>query len=100
MAKKIIASKLFLKRVVELNTYLENEWGLKVATDFHAALIKIIQHISDNPGMGSDSTQYKNVRKILVTKHNKLYYRVNSRGSITLLILFDTRQHPKQNKYK
>lgn len=99
MAYKIIVSKLFQKKVIALNSYLQEEWGLAVAIEFHETLIKIILTIADQPGIGSVSKKKKDVHKILVTKHNRLYYRVNYNKSITLLILFDTRQHPKRNRY-
>lgn len=99
MAYKIIASKLFQKKVFALNTYLQEEWGLAVATEFNETLIKIILNVADQPGIGSVSKKKTDVRKILITKHNRLYYRLNDNNSITLLILFDTRQHPKRNRY-
>ena len=99
MAYKIIVSKLFQRKVIALNNYLQTEWGLAVATDFHETLIKIILTIANQPGIGSVSNKRKDVRKILITKHNRLYYRVNNTKSITLLILFDTRQNPKRNRY-
>lgn len=99
MAYKIIVSKFFQKKVIALNIYLQEEWGLTVATEFHETLIKIILTIADQPGIGSVSKKKKNVRKILITKHNRLYYRVKDKKAITLLLLFDTRQHPKRNRY-
>jgi plasmid stabilization system protein ParE len=99
MAYKIIQSKIFLKRVIELNIYLEKNWGLDVAKRFHAKLVKTILILSGNPGIGSLSKKKKGVHKILVTKHNRLYYKIND-NSITLLTLFDTRLNPKKNSFE
>ena len=99
MAYKIIASKLFQQRVIALNNYLQKEWGLTVAFRFHETLIKVILTLADQPGIGSVSKKKKDVRKILITKHNRLYYRVKDNDSIFLLTLFDTRQNPKRNRY-
>ncbi len=99
MAYKIIHSKIFLKQVIELNTYLETSWNLIVASAFHEKLIKVIVIVSKQPGIGSPSKKRENIFKILVTKHNRLYYRINDNNSITLLTLFDTRQNPTRNKY-
>lgn len=99
MAYKIIASKLFQKKVIALNKYLQSEWGVAMATEFNEKLIKIILTIAEQPAIGSVSKKKKDVRKILITKHNRLYYRVKDKESIFLLILFDTRQNPKRNRY-
>ena len=99
MAYKIIASKLFQKKIIALNSYLQTEWGMAVASRFNETLIKIILTIADQPGTGSVSKKKKDVRKILITKHNRLYYRVKDKETIFLLTLFDTRQNPKRNKY-
>ena len=100
MAYKIIASKLFQTKVIALNSYLQKEWGLTVASKFHETLIKVILTLADQPGIGSVSKNKKDVRKILITKHNRLYYRVKDKEIIFLLTLFDTRQNPKRNKYE
>jgi plasmid stabilization system protein ParE len=98
MAYKIIQSKIFLKRVIELNIYLEKKWGLQVAKRFQAKLVKTIFILSGNPGIGSLSKK-KDVHKILVTKHNRLYYKISD-NSIILLTLFDTRLNPKKNNFE
>ena len=99
MAYKIIASKLFQKKVIALNEYLQTQWGITVASKFNETLIKTILTIAYQPAIGSLSKKKKNIRKILITKHNKLYYRVKDNESIFLLTLFDTRQNPKRNRY-
>ena len=99
MAYKIIVSKLFQKNSIALNSYLQAEWGTAVATEFHETLIQIVLTIANQPGIGSFSKKKKDVRKILITKHNRLYYRVKHK-TITLLILFDTRRQPKRNRYE
>ena len=99
MAYKIIASKLFQKKVIALNKYLQTEWGITVTSKFNETLIKTILTIAYQPAIGSLSKKKKDVRKILITKHNRLYYRVKDNESIFLLTLFDTRQNPKRNSY-
>ena len=98
MAYKIIASKSFQKRVIDLNCYLEQEWGLTVASNFHETLITVVLTIAKQPGIGSFSRRKKDVRRTLVTEHNRLYYQVKNK-TIILLTLFDNRQNPKRNRY-
>ena len=99
MAYKIISSYTFRKNLIALNMYLETNWSLSVAQDFHSIFVKVVLTLIEQPGIGSPSHKKKNVRKILITKHNRLYYRVKDNNSITLLTLFDTRQNPKKNRY-
>ena len=99
MAYKIVSSKTFLKRFVALNAYLETQWNLSVAKEFHSTFVQVVLTLTEQPGIGSPSHKKKNVRKILITKHNRLYYRVNDNNTIILLTLFDTRQNPKKNRY-
>jgi plasmid stabilization system protein ParE len=98
MAYKIVSSKIFLRKVIALNSYLETEWNHAVATDFHSRLLKIILTVAEQPSISSPALKKKNVRRILITKHNRLYYRVNE-NSITLLTLFDTRLNLKKNRF-
>lgn len=100
MAYKIVASVSFTNRLIDLNNYLENNWGLPVAKDFNDSLHRLITVIQQQPYIGSPSKKGKNIRRILVTKHNRLYYRVNENNTITLLALFDTRQNPNRNRYE
>jgi plasmid stabilization system protein ParE len=98
MAYKVRPTKTFLKKVVALNSWLEAEWGNKVAIDFQEKLELIVSIIAQQPGAGSVAKKNETVRKILVTKHNRLYYRI-SNDTIELLALIDTRQNPKKNKF-
>ena len=85
MAYKIVSSKTFLKRFIALNTYLETQWNLSVPQDFHSIFVHVVLTLTEQPGIGSPSRKKKNVRKVLITKHNRLYYRVNDNSTITLL---------------
>lgn len=99
MAQKIIASKVFLKKVTVLNSYLENKWGISTASEFHEILLHKIIAILKRLSIGSVSAKKVNVRKIIITKYNRLYYRTNTDKSITLLTLFDNRLNLKKNRY-
>jgi plasmid stabilization system protein ParE len=100
MAYKITPSKIFMRKVVAVNTYLENEWNFAVAVAFLSKLKKTILVISEQPGCDSLSAKKQNVRKLIVTKHNKIYYRVKDNDEIVLLALWDTRLNPRKNRYE
>ncbi len=99
MAYKIILSKLFLNKTIKLINYLEKKWGRKVAEEFKKELDGKILQISETPDIGINSIKVFNVKRIVITKHNKLFYKIKG-NTIYIITLFDTRQDPKKNKYE
>ena len=55
--------------------YLLKEWSLKVAADFINNLEERVQNLSSFPHIGIASVKDPSIRSIVITKHNKLYYR-------------------------
>lgn len=98
MAYKIIAKKRFTNKVIKLLCYLEAEWGNTVADRFANKLEKRFDDLSGQPFMGIESETFKNVRSILITKHNRLYYRIKE-TTIEVINLYDTRMDPKRDIY-
>jgi plasmid stabilization system protein ParE len=99
MAYKIKLNKRFVRNSEQVAAWLEKKWSKRVADDFARKLNAAILSLSENPFIGSSSTENKSVRKFTVTKHNKIYYRVKGK-LVTFLELFDTRKNPKRNKYE
>ncbi len=98
MAYQIKYNDSFLKEAPRIANWLEKKWSKKVADNFSKKLNDKINSLALNP-YACSSTHKKDVRKLVITKYNKIYYRV--RGNIiTILIIFDTRQNPKKNKYE
>jgi plasmid stabilization system protein ParE len=94
----IIYSPKFWPRLNELLSYLKIAWSLKVADDFLNVFSEKINLLSQNPKIGKPSLKVKSVRSIMITKHNRMYYKV-SKNFIMVIILFDNRQHPSKNKF-
>lgn len=99
MAYKIKLSKLFLSKTIKLINYLEKKWGRRVAEEFKKRLDRRILQISETPQIGTNSIKLPNVKRIVLTKHNKLFYKIKG-NTIYIITLFDTRQDPKKNKYE
>lgn len=99
MAYKIRQSKLFLEKTVKLLSYLEKRWGKKVAEEFKELLDRKILQLAETPNIGITSIKVLNVKRVVVTKHNKLFYKIKGE-TIYLITLFDTRQDPQKNKYE
>lgn len=97
MANQIIYKKRFLNKLDKLIAYLKKEWSIKVANEFLDKLVEKMQTIKQNPGIGG-ITEIENIRSILVTKHNKVYYKIE-KNNIFVLNMIDTRRNPKKNPF-
>ncbi len=99
MAYKIIYKKRFQTKLFKLLDYLRQEWGDNVANSFINRLQSRLNTLSQQPYIGASSIVIKSVRSILITKHNRLYYRIKD-DTIEVLNMYDTRSNPKKNPYK
>ena len=98
MPRKIIWTKRANKKFNKTIDYLEQEWGHRVTENFVKKSYDIIELISDQPDLGTIENQEKNIRGFLLTRHNRLFYRVSD-SEIILLNFFDTRSGPKRKRY-
>ena len=78
--------------------YLLANWTLHVKENFERIVNRKLSSLSFQPFRGIISPKYKNVRSILLTEHNRLYYEVG-KNKITLLTIIDTRQNPIKNPF-
>jgi plasmid stabilization system protein ParE len=90
MAKKVVWTKRANNKFNKIIDYLEQEWGSNVAINFVRRVYDIIDLISRQPEVGTLENQEKEIRGFLLTKHNRLFYRVTKK-EIVLLNFFDTR---------
>jgi plasmid stabilization system protein ParE len=79
--------------------WLKKEWYFKTARSFQNKLAEAIEKIISNPYRGQRSHKFEDVRSVLVTKHNRLYYRITD-NTITFLELIELKQSPHRNKYE
>lgn len=97
MAYKAIYKKRFINKLDKLLEYLHKEWQAEVANDFIEKLKSRIESIKLNPNIGSQSN-LKHTRSILITKHNRLYYRIE-KDKLVIINLIDTRRNPKNHPF-
>lgn len=74
--------------------YLTNSWGEGVVDDFIIKVSKTLTRIRSGK-IKFRSAGKRNIREVLITKHNLLVYLVKS-GQVQLLLFYDTRQYPKR----
>jgi plasmid stabilization system protein ParE len=98
MAYKVIVNKRGAKRLMSIIDYLKENWGETVTDDFFDKVEKMLLLLEDSPFVGAPSNKDPSVRRILITKHNRMYYRVKG-NTVFILNFFDTRQHPKKNRF-
>ena len=54
--------------------------------------------LAKQPFAGAPSSKLKDVRGVLITRHNKMLYKVNG-DKVIILNLYDKRINPKKNPY-
>ena len=99
MALQIIWTANALEDYRRVVDYLLTAWSLKLASDFITTLEERVETLSSFPNIGIASSKNPGIRSIVITKHNKLYYR-NQSDKIEILNIFDTRQDPAKNVYE
>jgi len=99
MAYQIIYKKRFTQKLFNLLDYLKKEWKEPAAEKFLQRFQSRMNTLSEQPFIGAPSTVVKEVRSILITRHNRVYYRI--KGEIIEIInMYDTRTNPKKNPYR
>lgn len=69
-----------------------------MAADFLIKIDRRIVLLSTQPHVGSSSSKLKDVRGLLITRHNKLYYKIKD-DKVIILNMYDTRMDPKKHSY-
>ncbi len=90
METEVIWTPLASSSLADVLIYLESEWSLRVAQGFVIELELQLSILQAHPEIGIVSFENKLVRRILVTKHNALYYLYENHQLIIVNIC-DTR---------
>lgn len=95
MAVEIVFKKRFISNLVKVQTYLEKEWGEKVAMKFLKRIDNRINMLKQYPDLGIASQKVSEVKGLLITKHNMMFFK-REENKIIILNLYDTRSNPKK----
>ena len=98
MAYKIVWTRRASKSVQNVIDYLDFKWNEKVANEFIDILNTHVLLLQSGIIDGR-ATKFGNVKSVLVTRQNRLYFRKKSK-TIQMLLLFDTRQNPSKNPFE
>ncbi len=94
MAYEIIINKRFTKKLQGVLDYLEHEWGVRVATEFLDKVQSRIFRLQTFPFTGT-LTSVRNVRSTIITRHNRMYYRI-VKNKVVILNMYDTRRKKRK----
>jgi plasmid stabilization system protein ParE len=97
MAFEISWTENALKDYENVIGYLIEGWSTKIAEKFIESVENKLQIITIYPFLGIASSKEPSIRSILLSKHNRLYYRISG-SVIEILDIFDLRQDPGKNK--
>jgi plasmid stabilization system protein ParE len=98
MAYEVVLKKRFVNKLYKVLTYLEEQWSNKEAADFLAKVDRRLVLLAQQPHLGAPSSKIKSVRGVLVTRHNRMYYKI-VRNKVIILNMYDTRMHPGKRPY-
>lgn len=99
MAYQVIVKKRFTNKVQKVLAYLEKEWSQKVASEFLQKIDRRILLLTEQPFLGAPSARINEIRGLLITRHNRMYYKIKG-NKVIILNMYDTRMNPKSNPYK
>ena len=99
MAKEIKWTKTAQKNFIKTVDYLIENWPDKVVSEFITHTDYTLQLLAIHPDLGILQNREKDIRGILLTPHNKLFYRI-AKNQLIVLRIFDTRQNPRKLKFK
>lgn len=85
-----------LSELNETFDYLNTNWTEKEKKKLALKIEKTLHLISNNPEIFPKSFRCENVRKVVVTKHNTLFYR-EKKGRIEILSFFSNFKNPTKS---
>ena len=93
MHKQIIWSPLAVTDFENVLDYLNENWNEQVVVKFINEIEILTSNIAKQPKQFPFVNKKLKVRRCVITKQNTLFYR-ETKDSIELLRIFDTRQNP------
>ena len=92
---KIFWTDFALSELEKTIEYLEENWTERELKNLAFEIEEILNLLSHNPNLFQVSEIKKEIRRVVVAKHNTIYYRVKN-NSIEIISFFSNRQSPKK----
>ena len=97
MDRKIVLTKIAVKRLNALIEHLESNWSVKAKYKFLSSLEKKFEVLIYKPEAFTSSKIKRGLHKCVITKQTSVYYTFNNEF-IFILTIFDNRQNPNTLK--
>jgi plasmid stabilization system protein ParE len=97
MPKQLVITKYADEDILNITSYLQEEWGNKVAENFLAELLDFYQLVVLHPNAFSYYIKSKNIRKFSMKNISLVLYRVK-RTKIEIIAVIDGRRQPSTVK--
>ncbi|OYU79418.1 MAG: hypothetical protein CFE23_14050 [Flavobacterium sp. BFFFF1] len=96
---KILWTNFALSELEKTIEYLQENWTDRELRNLASEIEETLSLLSHNPNLFQASEIKKEIRRVVVAKHNALYYRVKD-NTIEIISFFSNRQSPKKRKLK
>lgn len=98
MVKEIVWTKRSLTKFNSIIKFLNERWGENVTVSFINKSFNIIELLAKQPYLGTLENEKLGIRGFLITKLNRIFYRVTEK-QIILLNFFNTSSGDSRRKY-
>lgn len=96
---KILWTNFALGELENTIVYLNENWTERELRNLASEIEETLSLISHHPYLFEAFDSRKNIRRVVVAKHNTLYYRVKN-NTIEIISFFSNRQSPKKRQLK
>lgn len=90
----VYLSPLADRKLALLLDYLESEWSKNVRDQFLEKILTSFRRVAHHPESCSESKEFPNLYKCVVTEQTSYFYRINS-NEIEIITVIDNRQDPE-----
>ena len=98
MVQRLIITKTAGRSLEAILLYLEENISLTTAQKLASKVDEKVQLLFRQPYVGRPSSKAKTVRKIGISRHLMMYYRVVG-SSLVISDFFDSRQNPDKSRF-
>lgn len=96
---KILWTDFALSELKNTIEYLQENWTNRELKNLALEIEKTVNLLSHEPNLFQASDIKNGIRRVIVAKHNTLYYQVKD-NTIEIISFFSNRQSPKKRKLK
>jgi plasmid stabilization system protein ParE len=84
--------------VAKTYEFIVKEWGYTVGDAFYARMLHKLNVLQKQPFIGKISKKRPEIRRVLLEKHNIIYYHIDG-DTIVLINFLNSKKNPKHNPY-